>query len=764
MTDIQNSLYYPDKAIQSNTLDRFNFNPTAEILAQNISKLSAKDSYTIAVNGAWGSGKSSFLNLVRHHLENSGEHRHIVLNFDPWMFSGREDVVMQLFLHIRAELQKLNNENKDYLDPAIFETFDSVLGCIQAISNISMIPVLPQFVGGLRTGTQLAARRNQRKIDEINNINTQRKQLMEKLQTLSEKMVIIVDNIDRLTGTEIRQIFQAIKSVSDFPNIVYVLAYDQKIVEEALDFEFHQHYSSVPESGRDYLKKIVQFSMPVPDTTPYLKGYAEDMLLELNETVNTEQRSINPYLSKRWHELYEFGLSPLLKTPRDIIRLHNILILTTASLDAELDYLDMLCIQVLREYEPELYEEIKTHPKYFCGGAYNFSEYDVYAISRYLDKIESPSETEMAKYFKELFLKYAEKPHVLYLLFSLFIDIRALSIDESKEVREVAQLFPPYVKENYSEDNLIPLDECGVRIFWSLSIFMKYFGCHMTVKEFNVHAIWRDRLYNFWDVDEFRRIIDNYHNRDKPSSTEFMDDLAYHITSNRDSYKPLDVDKIIRCILSLEPEFFKNMSHKSPGEYYALWDSVRKALFSILNYGIPSETIKIFANEMKSGKNIVLISFAVSEFYKLQNNLNYKVKPFDEFTSGLKGFSRSACELLKDPYGEVFMRLIGDNSMNLVLPYLENIYVASQLSTVTKEKMHHMVATIWENDDKLVEFISSLANRKVLDKDNLLFDYTYEVREIIGRVSKIILEGNYPEIQINHMKRYLKLIKKRYNY
>ena len=78
MAETVDLIYYPDKAIQSNTLDRFNFNPTAEILAQNISKLSAKDSYTIAVNGAWGSGKSSFLNLVRHHLENSVEHKHIV--------------------------------------------------------------------------------------------------------------------------------------------------------------------------------------------------------------------------------------------------------------------------------------------------------------------------------------------------------------------------------------------------------------------------------------------------------------------------------------------------------------------------------------------------------------------------------------------------------------------------------------------------------------------------------------------------------------
>ena len=54
MTETVDPIYYPDKAIQSATSDRFNFNPTAEVLAKNISGLSVDDSYTIAVNGEWG--------------------------------------------------------------------------------------------------------------------------------------------------------------------------------------------------------------------------------------------------------------------------------------------------------------------------------------------------------------------------------------------------------------------------------------------------------------------------------------------------------------------------------------------------------------------------------------------------------------------------------------------------------------------------------------------------------------------------------------
>ena len=518
MTDIINPQYYPDKAIQSEVSDLFNFNPTAKVLANNISKLSANESYTIAVNGEWGSGKSSFLNLVRHHLENSDENKNIVLDFDPWMFSGREDVVMQLFLHIRAELQKFNAEKEDTLDPVIFETFDSVLGCIQSISTLSGIPGLPLVVSGIRSGSQFVAKRNQRKIDEINNINTQRKNLCEKLKNLSAKLIIIIDNIDRLTGTEIRQIFQAIKAVSDFPNIVYILAYDQRIVEDALEFEFHQHYSTTPESGREYLKKIVQFSMPVPDTTPYLKKYTEDIILELNDRTSSQMRYENPFLEERWNRLYQYGLSPLLKTPRDIIRLHNTLILISASFNQNLDYLDLISIQVLREYEPELYETIKQNPRYFMGKSYNFSGYDEVIVGINLENIEYSGSGERVRYFRELTRKYKDKWHILFILTELFSNVKKLCLNDN----ELKSIMLPYIldEEVYEAHNY--MGKCGIRLDSRISSFMQYFGCSMDVSRYI--GTLEDYVLEFWDPETFVEIISKYHYRHPSSSYKLLDE------------------------------------------------------------------------------------------------------------------------------------------------------------------------------------------------------------------------------------------------
>ncbi|WP_321420327.1 P-loop NTPase fold protein [uncultured Methanomethylovorans sp.] len=81
--------------------------------------------------------------------------------------------------------------------------------------------------------------------------------LKKKLSERKNKILIIIDDIDRLNNLEIKQIFQLVKVNTDFPNIIYLMAFDKEIIERNLD---------EPDSilGRDYLKKIVQVDFDVP--------------------------------------------------------------------------------------------------------------------------------------------------------------------------------------------------------------------------------------------------------------------------------------------------------------------------------------------------------------------------------------------------------------------------------------------------------------------------------------------------------------------
>jgi len=79
-----------DSPIVSPAQDVFGIDPFARTLAGSIAKVDAKDGVVFAINGAWGSGKSSAVNLVVHHLGDEFRDKEIVIvTFNPWWFGRR---------------------------------------------------------------------------------------------------------------------------------------------------------------------------------------------------------------------------------------------------------------------------------------------------------------------------------------------------------------------------------------------------------------------------------------------------------------------------------------------------------------------------------------------------------------------------------------------------------------------------------------------------------------------------------------------------
>jgi hypothetical protein len=81
-----------DSPILSPNQDVFGIDPFAMTLAGSIAKVDVKDGVVFAINGAWGSGKSSAVNLVVHHLGDEFKDKDIVVvTFNPWWFSVLRD-------------------------------------------------------------------------------------------------------------------------------------------------------------------------------------------------------------------------------------------------------------------------------------------------------------------------------------------------------------------------------------------------------------------------------------------------------------------------------------------------------------------------------------------------------------------------------------------------------------------------------------------------------------------------------------------------
>ena len=89
------------------------------------------------------------------------------------------------------------------------------------------------------------------------NLAELKRELSDSLKDLEQPILVVLDDIDRLTPEEIRLLFQLVKANADFPNLVYLLLFQRDIVERSLD-------SSHSSSGQEFLEKIVQVGFDIP--------------------------------------------------------------------------------------------------------------------------------------------------------------------------------------------------------------------------------------------------------------------------------------------------------------------------------------------------------------------------------------------------------------------------------------------------------------------------------------------------------------------
>ena len=158
-----------------------------------------------------------------------------VIDFNPWMFSGSDQLVDFFFTQIGAEL-KIKNKRHFRKIAKLLQKYGGILRPAFQLILSPRAGAVGDLIASA-AGTMSTDRSVQEVIDDITKA----------LSKLEEPIVVIIDDIDRLTKIEIREIFKLVRLTASFPNIIYLLAFDRERVEQAL--------SEDGISGRAYLEK-----------------------------------------------------------------------------------------------------------------------------------------------------------------------------------------------------------------------------------------------------------------------------------------------------------------------------------------------------------------------------------------------------------------------------------------------------------------------------------------------------------------------------
>ncbi len=345
-----------DAPIRSSAEDDLGRAPIAHAFARSILELDASQGLVVGVLGPWGHGKSSFINLMREEFEGipkefesseeseptseGSETRRAltVIDFNPWMFSGSDQLIHFFFTQIGAEL-KVKNESRL---GKIADWLGQYAGVLKPAAQFFSLPGASAVGEGIAAGisglagTTSADRSVQKVKDDIT----------EALSKLEKPIVVVIDDIDRLTKIEIREIFKLVRLTASFPNIIYLLAFDRERVEQAL--------SEDGISGRAYLEKIVLMSFDVPQASEKL--LRSRALTELKRILSPVT---NATLDKhRWPGAYLEVIEPLLSNIRDMTRYAISAKQTIKDLGDKVDLVDLLAMEAIRILRPEIFERL----------------------------------------------------------------------------------------------------------------------------------------------------------------------------------------------------------------------------------------------------------------------------------------------------------------------------------------------------------------------------------------------------------------------
>lgn len=324
-----------DAPITSSVDDNLGRAPVAHDFAASIRELDTSQGLVVGILGPWGHGKSSFINLMREQFE--VEPTLTVVDFNPWMFSGSNQLVNFFFTEIGAELnvrsQSRFGKTADWLA--------QYAGILKPVSQF--IPIPGAATAGEATATALVGLADATNTDL--SAKKVRQKITKELTALTEPIVVVIDDIDRLTTIEIREIFKLVRLTASFPNIIYVLAFDRERVEQALTED------GVP--GRAYLEKIVQLSFDVPQAPRKL--LRSQVFEELNRILSPVA---NATLDDRWSDVYWEVIDPLFSNLRDVTRYATSARSTVKSLGNEVNLVDLLAMEALRVFRPELTHEL----------------------------------------------------------------------------------------------------------------------------------------------------------------------------------------------------------------------------------------------------------------------------------------------------------------------------------------------------------------------------------------------------------------------
>jgi len=307
--------------------------------SNQIVRLPGSSSFVFSLHAAWGEGKTSVLNLLMRRL--NAHPRMIPIVFNPWYLATESALIQAFYADVERELQKR------YIVVGLRKTLGRYRNLLSS---------------GLRSlGVRL-------EIPIHDDPERLRQDLESWVERTGCRLVILIDDIDRLRAPEVLSVFKLAALSARLRKTVFLLSFDHILIREMLE-----HTAKV---DPDFLEKVIQKPLQLP---PVEHHHIDRFLLSSDsEGSESRQSAMDELLGeleieagrledfkKNFSIFYRMYLSRLFRTLRQVKRYINSIRATLPSVVGEVDLYDFMLLEVIRVFFPKAYQDIWQHPWYY---------------------------------------------------------------------------------------------------------------------------------------------------------------------------------------------------------------------------------------------------------------------------------------------------------------------------------------------------------------------------------------------------------------
>ena len=351
-------IYHNDQPIHGgpndpDLLNRLDFaNNLASVLLLN----NDDDCLTVSLEGEWGSGKTSVINLVKGAL-NEKETAPIIIEYNPWLAGNPESLIQDFLIQFSSQLNVKDNTEVTLKAAKELIAYSSLFSVAKLVPGAEPWASIVEKVFS-RFGNSAKKIAELKKLDLLG----KKRKVEAAIEKIKTPIIVIIDDIDRLTPSETFQVLRLVKAVADFSGTSFLLAFDSKYLVSVLGKNDVMNAS-------EYINKVVQLRVPLPVISD--RGMNELAKIELDNLSDKNLTDRFETDQERLSWIYHHYFKHLIRNPRELKRFFNHLRFILEQVEGQVCFSDLFSLSIIATKANSAYEHVKKTPEAYIGKSFS---------------------------------------------------------------------------------------------------------------------------------------------------------------------------------------------------------------------------------------------------------------------------------------------------------------------------------------------------------------------------------------------------------